>query len=421
MTEIPIPNQLESDTQSATGKSGAEFIKQRLHSLDAYRGLIMITLAFSGFGLAKTAALHLKDQPDSRFWSMVQHQCSHVDWVGCAYWDLIQPSFMFMVGVSMAYSYLRRQREGQSYIRMLTHAVRRSVLLVLLGVFLSSNWSSQTNWSFANVLTQIGLGYTFLFLLWGRSLRTQAITASAILAVIWLLFVGYPGASIDTETGAPKVGVSKQWAQTHLEGISPTWHKNANLGHAIDTWLLNRFPREKPFTFNRGGYQTINFIPALATMLFGLMCGELLRSSRSATGKWLVLIVAGVSGLALGWVLNATGVCPIVKRLWTPSWAVFSTGWCCLILATMFLLFDILRLRILAFPLIVVGMNSIAIYCMGMLLKPWVAKTLKIHLGQDLFLLCGESFAPMLQACMTGLVFWVICWWMYRQKIFIRI
>ena len=96
-------------------------------------------------------------------------------------------------------------------------------------------------------------------------------------------------------------------------------------------------------------------------------------------------------------------------------------GWCCLILAAMYLVFDILPFRIMAFPLVVVGMNSIAIYCMGMLLRPWVTKTLKIHLGQDLFLLCGESFVPMIQASMTGLVFWLVCWWMYRQKIFIRI
>jgi heparan-alpha-glucosaminide N-acetyltransferase len=332
MTEVQFSNQAEPedtkaaepDAPSTTNEGKAGFVRQRLHSLDAYRGLIMITLAFSGFGLAKTAALQLRIQPDSRIWNIVKHQCSHVDWVGCAYWDLIQPSFMFMVGVSMAYSYLKRQREGQSYVRMLAHAVWRSVALILLGVFLMSNWGSKTNWTFANVLTQIGLGYTFLFLLWGRSLRTQAIAAGAILIGTWLLYVGYPGAGIDIETGVSKVGVSKQWTETHLEGVSAAWHKNANIGHAIDTWLLNRFPREKPFTFNRGGYQTINFIPALATMLFGLMCGELLRSDRSATRKWLILVIAGLGGLALGYLLNATGHSPIVKRLWTPSWAVFS-------------------------------------------------------------------------------------------------
>src|SRR5688500_3324846 len=68
--------------------------EDRLHSLDAYRGLIMVTLAFVGFGLAETAKNHLKDNPDSPLWQNVEYQFSHVEWLGCSYWDLIQPSFM---------------------------------------------------------------------------------------------------------------------------------------------------------------------------------------------------------------------------------------------------------------------------------------------------------------------------------------
>ena len=83
--------------------------KERLQSLDAYRGLIMITLSFVGFGLAGTSANYLKDQPDSTFWQAVNYQFSHAQWVGCSYWDLIQPSFMFMVGVSMAF-FLRKAK-----------------------------------------------------------------------------------------------------------------------------------------------------------------------------------------------------------------------------------------------------------------------------------------------------------------------
>ena len=111
---------------------------ERLHSLDAYRGLIMVTLAFVGFGLADTAKNHLKDTPDSALWQNVQYQFSHVEWLGCSYWDLIQPSFMFMVGVSMAYSYSKRKRLGHSYPRMLGHAAWRSVVLILLSLFLMS-------------------------------------------------------------------------------------------------------------------------------------------------------------------------------------------------------------------------------------------------------------------------------------------
>mgnify|MGYP001603230108 CR=1 FL=1 len=124
----------------------------RLQALDAYRGLIMVALAFNGFGLAGTARNHLKATPDSGFWQAVHHQFEHVEWAGGGFWDLIQPSFMFMVGVSMAYSYVNRQREGQSWGRMLGHASWRAVVLIALGVFLSSNSARSTNWSCRIVL-----------------------------------------------------------------------------------------------------------------------------------------------------------------------------------------------------------------------------------------------------------------------------
>jgi predicted acyltransferase len=271
-----------------------------------------------------------------------------------------------------------------------------------------------------NVLTQIGLGYPFLFLLWRRSLRTQVITAVVLLLGVCAWYELYPRAGIDPTKGAPEVGVTAAWAQEHLAGVRPAWHKNANVGHAIDTHVLNALPRREPYVFNPGGYATINFVPSLATMLFGLMCGELLRSGRTPRRKLLTLLIAGVGGLALGIVMSWIGI-PLVKRLWTPSWALFSTGWCCLILAALYAIIDLRQWRAWSFPLIVVGMNSIAIYCMGMTLKGWTARTLQTHLGADVFKVFGPANAPFVQATLVGLVFWLVCWWMYRRKIFLRI
>ena len=403
----------------------------RLLSLDAYRGLIMVSLAFGGFGIARTARLQLAENSDSGFWAFLQYQTTHVQWLGCSYWDLIQPSFMFMVGLSMAYSYVKRQRDGHSYRRMLGHAFTRSLILVALGIFLTSP-GPLTRWWFTNVLAQIGLGYTFLFLLWGRGIKMQAIVAAGVLATTWLLFVLYPGKGLDLATGAPDVGVSSGWAQEHLEDVGPAWHKNANVAHAFDGWLLNLMPESGVFSgedsparaefkANPGGYQTLNFLPSLVTMLFGLMIGELLRSKREAPEKLKLILAAGVAGLVLGWLLQVVGVSPIVKRIWTPAWTLFSTGWCCLILASLYWIIDIKGYRRWTFPLTVVGMNSIAIYDMDMLLKPWVGDSLKTHLGDGVFLIAGPQFGPMVQATLTGLCFWLICWWMYRQKLFVRI
>jgi predicted acyltransferase len=250
------------------------------------------------------------------------------------------------------------------------------------------------------------------------------------------------------ETGAPVAGVTQPWAREHLASVGAAWHKNHNAGDAIDLWLLNqlphrtlpqgwiasgglvlpeRMPLQLPplatpaFSFSGGGYQTINFLPSLATMLFGLMCGELLRSSRPARRKLAILVAAGLGGLAVGQGLDLTGVCPLVKRLWTPSWALFSTGWCCLILAALYGVVDVLGWRWWTYPLVVVGVNSIAIYCMSMLLPPWTARTLQIHFGREVFLGWGTLWEPTLRALLVGLCFWLACWWMYRQKLFIRI
>ena len=101
---------MESHGESEAAKGNRQ--QRRLLSLDAYRGLIMVSLAFQGFGLRETAGNHLATNPDSSLWQTVHYQFSHVPWTGCGYWDLIQPSFMFMVGVSMAWSYAKRSGMG---------------------------------------------------------------------------------------------------------------------------------------------------------------------------------------------------------------------------------------------------------------------------------------------------------------------
>ena len=285
---------LEDEPSSLRAGGNSGFVRRRLRSLDTYRGLIMISLAFAGFGLAGTARNHLQENPESEVWSQVEFHFTHTQWVGCSYWDLIQPSFMFMVGVSLAYSCAKRRRLGHSYIRMFGHAAWRSILLILLGIFLTSSGRSETNWSLMNVLTQIGLGYTFLFLMWRRSFITQAVVAAIVLVSVWVAYFAYPvfdtNAQVDAEYGAAHVGVSAEWAGQHLEGVDQPWHKNVNIGHRVDVWLLNLIPREEPFVYNSGGYQTINFIPSFVTMLIGLMCGELLESE--SVGSWMPVAIA---------------------------------------------------------------------------------------------------------------------------------
>lgn len=356
--------------------------------------------------------------PDSAIWRFLCHHQSHVEWVGCALHDLIQPSFSFLVGVALPFSLVRRRREGQSEIAMTFHAFGRALVLVLLGIFLRSIGKAQTNFTFEDTLTQIGLGYGFLFLLARRPVRDQWIGLGCILFGYWLAFALWPlpGTGFDWARSA----VRPDWPH-HLTGFAAHWNKNTNLAWAFDTWFLNLFPRDRVFTANDGGYATLSFIPTLATMILGLLAGEILRQERPIWAKVRWLTIAGVIGLISGWLLGLLGVCPVVKRIWTPSWVLFSGGWCFLLLAAFVAIVDARGWRAWAFPLVVIGMNSIAAYCMDWICPGFIRDALPRHFGRAPFAIFGPAYVPFVQGFCVVLMLWLILFWMYRRKIFLRI
>jgi heparan-alpha-glucosaminide N-acetyltransferase len=386
---------------------------ERLLSLDAYRGAIMLLMASSGLGLAEVA----RQFPASSVWQFLGHHADHAEWTGCTLWDLIQPAFMFMVGVALPWSLTNRRARGASFGRMLGHALWRSLVLVLLAVFLSSVGDRQTDWVFANVLAQIGLGYPFLFLLAFTKPRIQWTAALGILLAYWLLFCLYPLPAATFDWAG--VGIGPDWPR--LSGFAAHWEKNANAAAAFDQWFLNLFPRQQPFVFNGGGYQTLNFVPSLVTMIFGLLTGQLLRSKRSLTQKLTRLLGFGLAGVLLGQAIALAGLCPIVKRIWTPSWTLYSGGWVVLLLAAFVALVDWRGWKRWAFILIVAGLNPITLYFMWQLLVEFVIDTTKRHLGQHIFEILGVVYAPILEHLAVLAVFWLVLLWMYRRKIFLRI
>jgi predicted acyltransferase len=387
---------------------------QRLASLDAYRGLVMFLMMAEVLHLCRVSAA----LPESGFWKFLCHHQSHVEWIGCSLHDLIQPSFSFLVGVALPFSIASRMTRGQSRGRMTAHACWRALLLILLGVFLRSTGGAQTYWTFEDTLSQIGLGYGVLFLLGFRPARDQWIACALLLVGYWAAFALYPlpGPGFDYA----KVGVPKEWPHL-MSGFEAHWNKNSNLAWAFDTWFLNLFPRAKPFEFNGGGYATLSFIPTLATMLLGLVAGGVIRSERAPWAKVNWLLIAGIIGLMSGAVIGWLEICPVVKRIWTPSWTLYSGGWCFLLLATFYAVIDIFGFKRWSFPLAVVGMNSIAAYCIAHLFDNFIFKNLKTHLGQNAFNIFGDPYEPFLHGAAILLVFWLILFWMYRRRIFLRI
>ncbi len=380
---------------------------QRNHAVDAYRGFVMLLMMAEVLQFSHVARAF----PGNWFWNALAYGQTHVEWAGCSLHDTIQPGFSFLVGVALPYSIMSRMAKGATFPKMFVHALWRSLVLIALGIFLRSMHSPQTYFTFEDTLSQIGLGYPFLFLLGFRPPRWQWIAFGAILFGYWLAWAVYPvaGPGFDYRS----IGSSLLRFMAH-------WNKSQNLGNAFDQWFLNLFPRTKPFVANGGGYLTLSFIPTLATMILGLAAGRWLiaASPRVPLKKFLI---AGAIGIAAGLLLHFAGVCPIVKRIWTPGWTLFSGGICFLFLAAFGWIIDVRGYKKWAFPLIVIGMNSMAAYLMAHLFESFLGDSLRIHLGARPFQVFGAGVGPLMRGLAILLAYWLMLFWMYRRKVFIRI
>jgi predicted acyltransferase len=356
--------------------------------------------------------------PHSVFWHILAFNQTHVEWTWFGLHDLIQPSFTFLVGVALPYSIRSREKKGETFARSLAHTIVRSVVLIALGIFLRSIHQPMTYFTFEDTLTQIGMGYTFAFLLAFCRPRWQWAALGVILFGYWLAWALYPTppAGFDYAT----VGVPPEWHSHLLHGLAAHWNKNANLGQAFDVWFLNLFPRTSPFLYNRGGYLTLSFIPTLGTMLLGLAAGRWLLSSAPQIPLRRFLI-AGTALVCGGILLHVLGINPIVKRIWTPAWTLFSGGLCFYLLAAFSWLIDVRGHRRFAFPLVVIGMNSIAAYLIAHLWEDFVESSLHTHLGDRVLYMLGAGLEPLLSGGLTLLIYWYALYWMYRRKIFLRI
>ena len=382
-------------------------------AVDSYRGLVMLLMMAEVLQLSRVAHAF----PGNALWYFLAYHQTHVDWAGCSLHDTIQPGFSFLVGVALPYSIASRLAKGGTFPRMFGHALWRSFLLVALGIFLRSLHSTQTYFTFEDTLTQIGLGYPLLFLLGFRPARWQWTALGAILFGYWLAWALYPAAGPGFNYQA--VGVPADWAH-HYSGFAAHWNKNANFGNAFDQWFLNLFPRTSPFVFNSGGYLTLSFIPTLGTMILGLAAGRWLRAAEPRIPIER-LLAAGAIGIASGLLLHFTGICPVVKRIWTPSWTLFSGGLCFLFLAGFCWLIEVKGYRKWAFPLVVIGMNSIAAYLMAHLFERFFMDSFRIHLGPHAFQMFGTGVEPLIRGAAVLLAYWLMLFWMYRRRLFLRI
>jgi len=258
----------------------------------------------------------------------------------------------------------------------------------------------------------------FLFLLGFARVRTQVLTLVLILICFWVAFALYPAPGPQFDYS--RVGVPPNWNHNYT-GFLSHWNKNSNLSWAFDVWFLNWFPREQPFVFNEGGWSTLSFVPTLGTMIMGLLAGEWLKGKGSKEQKLRGLVVAGAASVVLGLLCQWAGICPIVKRVWTSPYTLYSGGLVILMLAGFYALMEWKGWQRWAFPLVVIGMNSIAVYVMSWTMEGFFGNAVQRHFGWAISAMAAPTFQPLLHGFAVILIFWIILLWMHRRKIFLRI
>lgn len=348
---------------------------QRYLALDAYRGLIMLMLVSQGFGFGS-----LKDHPTL---GVIARQFEHVAWEGAVFWDMVQPAFMFIVGVAMPFALAIRKQQGASFEDLAKHVAIRAGKLIILSQILICISRGELVFQLINVLSQIAFTYFITFWVLQLRWRWQFVAAIGLLVFHTLLFFIFPG---------PDGPFSKE----------------GNIGAVIDLAVIGyNYP---------GYYVTINFVSSTFTTLTGAWAGMLLMSSRSENRKMSIMIESAVVAFLM--VFAFWALVPAVKRLWTATFTFYSAGWAILMLLGFYFVVEVLGYRKWTFPLTVMGANSIFIYSVNHALHGWLNDAVGVFTGYYKFL--GE-LAPVAQSCTIVLVLWGLCYWLYRRRIFIKI
>jgi predicted acyltransferase len=344
---------------------------------------------------------------DPGTWSAVYWPLRHAEWNGWTPTDLIFPFFLFIVGVSMAFSFSSRAQRGATRAALVLHTLRRSAIILALGWFLNAfpTFRLETM-RYAGVLPRIAVCYlltSLVFLFAGRGARI-GITAALLLGY-WALMVLVP---------VPGVGAG------HLDPQN-------NLAAYLDRALL-------PGKFWQGTWDPeglLSTLPAIASTLLGVFLGEWLRAPREPRRTAIGMLALGAAGLVLGQIWNLAF--PINKNIWTSSYVVFTAGFAAALLGVCYWLIEVQGVRRWATPFVVYGVNPIAAYFLSSLtadiLAVWkttlpggVVGSLKDYIFLNYFAPLASPVNTSLLFAFSYVVFWLGAMWiLYRRRWFIRI
>jgi predicted acyltransferase len=377
----------DTQTQSPEDKQQGR-LAGRVVSIDAIRGFDMFWIIGGG---AVFASLHDISANPTTAW--IYTQLNHVKWEGFRFEDLIMPLFLFIVGVVMPYSFAKRSNAGQSKVRLYLHIIKRTVILFILGMIAQGNlldYDLSKLHIFSNTLQAIAAGYIVAaIIMLNFGIRWQIAVTGILLVLFWLLMALVPvpghGAGVLTPDGNLAIYIDRVILGRFIDGTDPPY-----------TWILScmTFP---------------------CTVMLGVMAGHLLRSDNVGIRKVLWLLAAGGGCIVAGLLWNL--FFPIIKHLWTSSFVLFSGGLCFMLLALFYLVIDVLGFRMWAFGFVVIGTNAIAVYMAVHIINfrnigGFFVGGLEKYAG---------SWYPFIYALAGFAIVWLVLWWMYRKKTFIKI
>ena len=351
-------------------------------SLDVLRGLDMFFLTCLSY-----VFLTLPDISGNTLFLWLASQCEHPEWAGFTMYDIVFPMFIFIVGVAMPFSFSRRLESGGNKRQLYAHVFVRTIILMILGVVL---WRSPGGphlvYGYYSVLYRIGFSYFFAaIIMMNTGIKGQIYWAFGLFISHWLLmrFVPVPGYGIGD--------------------FSPEGNLTTYIGNYISEWVS---PNVR---YNL----SISLIPSVANALFGVLAGHWLRSGRAPMEKAKWLIIAGAAFIVIGLLVHLDF--PINKKLGSPSFHLLTCGISTFLLGLIYLIVDVKGYRKWAFFLVVVGVNSITIYVAGWLIG-WNAIA-NVFVGAFNF---GKAQALMI-AIVAGVLKWLFLYYLWRQRIFLKI
>ena len=334
---------------------------------------------------------HIQSIEGSKIMQFIGTQLSHHEWNGLHFWDLIQPFFMFIVGVAIPFAVANRKKKGDSDKKILLHALKRSFLLLFFGWALYCMGPGKIVFRLQNVLAQLSVTYLVAFLIMKRSFSFQLIFSLAVLLITDLAYRYFP-----------------------VENFNHPWVPYENLG----AWANNKIEGVEKSSI----WASINAFPTIAHTVWGVLCGQLLKSNRSVKNKIQIMTISGLAGLIIGYSLDFIHITPIIKKIATSSFVFASGGWAILALCFCYWLIDVKKLFTEGSRFfIIVGMNCIFIYLLFSAGGAEILGKFFTPFATSLFSWGGELTAGIVTSLAVWASLWYVCYWLFKNKLFIKI